>query len=82
MIPTEENIREVAEARIAAIRSKARELGDVESTDRRLLDIIVRDALHKVTTLRHPPATAQAAVQWAISDMYTEEVSDGNSNDS
>jgi hypothetical protein len=73
VIATAENITEVAHARIVAIRAKARELGDVESSDERLLGIVIRNANRYATRSHHPAETAQAAVSWAISDMYATE---------
>ena len=72
MTPTEENIAIVAEARIGAIGAKARELGDTESSDERLLAIVTKIANHYANRKLHAPPTAQAAVQWAISDMHAE----------
>ena len=71
MSPTDENIREVAEARIKAIRARAHGLGDVDSDDERLLRIVIADAIRLASrTAGSRPDTAQAAVAWAIADMY------------
>jgi hypothetical protein len=74
MIPTPENIDEVARARLGAIRARARELGDHESDDARLLSIVTARAEYYATRPHHPAATAQAAVSWAITDMHTIDV--------
>lgn len=75
MIPSEENIIEVAKARIKAIRKKAHDLGDRESSDEHLLSIIVKDAVRLASkTHGSVPRTAQEAVTWAISDMHAVEV--------
>lgn len=66
LFPSDENITEVATARLKAIRAKAVELGDTESSDERLLDIVIRRAQRHAGNAK----TAQAAVQWAITDMY------------
>jgi hypothetical protein len=71
--PTEENVAEVTRARIAAIRARARELGDVESSDERLIGIVTRNATRYATRTHHAAATAQAAVAWAIADLYATE---------
>lgn len=74
MTPTEANIYDVAHARTPAIRARARELGDVESDDDRLVGIVYRRALYYAQRSHSPAPTAQAAVAWAITDMHTVDV--------
>lgn len=74
MIPTKENVEIVAQARVGAIRARARELGDVDSDDERLIGIVFRSAMHYAERAHHPAPTAQAAVAWAIADMHTIDV--------
>lgn len=74
MIPTEENIREVAKARIKAIREKARELGDNETPDDELIEFVIHDAVRFAELGNRGPKTAQEAVAWAIVEMHAVEV--------
>lgn len=73
MVPTDENIRDVATARIKAIRQRAHELDDNESSDERLIGIVVQRAIEYANRPHHPAETAQAAVAWSILDMHSVE---------
>ena len=69
MVPTLENIAEVAKARMKAIRERAGDFAmqydSEQASDERLLSATIDRACR----LASKAGTAQAAVQWAITDM-------------
>lgn len=75
MTPTPENIAEVAAARLKAIRERAQTIADTfigatVTNDENLLNHTILKAIRYADKA----GTAQAAVQWAISDLTPYEV--------
>ena len=74
MTPTLENIAEVAKARLSAIRAQAIRLAE-DYRDRGIVPAIQDDealldaVINKACRYAYKAGTAQAAVQWAISDL-------------
>lgn len=80
MIPTLENIAEVAKARLKAAREQAEHLrsmtvysyeGSTEVIEAQIVDddTLFKAVVNRACKLANRAGTAQAAVQWAIKDL-------------
>lgn len=69
MVPTLENITEVAHARLKAIRERAGEFAMQYDSEQASDDALIKAVINKACKFASRAGTAQAAVQWAISDL-------------
>lgn len=69
MVPTLENITEVANARLKAIRERAGDLAVQYDCEQASDDALISAVITRACRFASKAGTAQAAVQWAISDL-------------